>query len=46
MPARLAIFKPIITALVDMGTNANPVLVKKVVGLINELRAALETELA
>jgi len=37
LPARLAIFKPIITALVDMGTNADPELVARVVGLINEL---------
>lgn len=29
-----------------MGTNADPALVKKVVGLINELRNALEAELA
>lgn len=29
-----------------MGTNADPVLVKKVMGLINELRNSLEAELA
>jgi len=29
-----------------MGTNADPALVKKVMGLINELRSALEAELA
>jgi len=29
-----------------MGTNANPELVAKVVGLINDLRSALESELS
>jgi hypothetical protein len=29
-----------------MGTNADPALVAKVTGLINELRSALEAELA
>jgi hypothetical protein len=29
-----------------MGTNADPVLVKKVVGLINTLRGSLESELS
>jgi len=46
LPARLTIYKPIITALVDMGTNADPALVAKVTGLINELRNALEAELS
>jgi len=46
LPARLTIYKPIISALVDMGTNADPVLVSKVNGLINELRGSLEAELA
>ena len=37
LPAKLAMFKPIISALVDMGTNADPELVARVVGLINDL---------
>lgn len=28
-----------------MGSNADPILVKKVIGLINELKGALEAEL-
>jgi len=35
LPARLTIYRPIIAALVDMGTNADPILVAKVNGLIN-----------
>jgi len=35
LPGRLSIYKPIITALVDMGTNADPKMVAKVTGLIN-----------
>lgn len=35
LPARLSIFKPIITALVSMGTNADPALVEKVNNLIS-----------
>lgn len=41
LPSRLNVYKPIINSLVDMGANADPVLVKKVIGLINELKVAL-----
>jgi len=30
-------FKPVINALVELGTNADPELVARVVGLINDL---------
>jgi hypothetical protein len=46
LPTRLSIYKPIITALVDMGSKADPALVRKVIGLINELRNTLEAELS
>jgi len=46
LPSRLSVYRPILSALADMGTNADPALVSKVTGFINELKAALEAELA
>jgi len=46
LPAKLAMFKPVINALVELGTNADPELVAKVIGLINSLRDELEAILA
>jgi flagellin-specific chaperone FliS len=46
LPSRLAMYKPIINALIQMGTKADPALVAKVQGLITELQNTLEAELS